>query len=229
MSERLFNIKAHSQDQYGVSKRTEYMESIIRDMKTKAFNDSAAQKFNMNLHETKQEDLPETEEELQLHMQLNYKQEVELAEEQAIDVLLKGNKYNLIRKRLIYDLTVLGLACVKTDFNWSEGVNIEYVDPANIVYSYTDSPYFEDIYYVGEVKSIPINELIKQFPELTQSELEDLVKNKSHHRTNHNSISTYNKEDNNTIQVLYFNYKTYKNEVYKINDTGTGSKKGFKK
>ena len=32
MAERMFNIKAHSQDQYGVSKRTEYMESVMRDM-----------------------------------------------------------------------------------------------------------------------------------------------------------------------------------------------------
>ena len=82
-------------------------------------------------------------------MQLNYKQAVELAEEQAINVLLEGNNYDLTRRRLIYDLTVLGIGCVKTNFNYSEGVTIEYVDPANLVYSRTESPYFEDIYYVG--------------------------------------------------------------------------------
>jgi len=226
MSERMFNVKAYSQDQYGVSKRTEYMESIIRDMKAKAFNDSAAQKFNMNLYETQQEDLPESEEELQLHMQLSYKQAVELAEEQAIDVLLKGNNYGLIRKRLIYDLTVLGIACVKTNFNWSEGVNIEYVDPANIVYSYTDSPYFEDLYYIGEVKTIPINELVREFPDLTQSDLEEIDKNYKWPLTRNIQKEIH---DKNKIQVLYFNYKTYMNDVYKLKEAGTGAEKVLQK
>ena len=228
MSERMFNVKAYSQDQYGVSKRTEYMESIVRDMKTKAFNDSAAQKFNMDLYETQQEDLPESEEELQLHMQLNYKQAVELAEEQAIDVLLKGNNYDLTRRRLIYDLTVLGIACVKTNFNFSEGVKIEYVDPANIVYSYTESPYFDDLYYIGEVKTIPINELVREFPDLTQSDLKEIEKDYKHP-----SIWTRNitKEinDKNKVQVLYFNYKTYMHDVYKLKEAGTGAEKVLQK
>ena len=85
-------------------------------------------------------ELPETKEELDLHMQLNYKQAVEIAEEQAINTLLEGNKYELTRKRFYYDLTVLGIGAVKTSFNTSEGVTINYVDPANLVYSHTESP-----------------------------------------------------------------------------------------
>ena len=140
-------------------------------------------------------------------------------------MLFEGNKYELIKKQFYYDLTVLGIGAVKTSFNTSEGVTIDYVDPANLVYSYTDSPYFDDIYYVGEVKSIPVNELAKQFPHLTESDLEDIMKNKPYNRSNYNSRHSDEKEDNNTIQVLYFNYKTYMNEVYKIKETGTGADK----
>jgi hypothetical protein len=181
--------------------------------------------FNMDLYENKKEDLPETKEELELHMQLTYKQAVEIAEEQALNVLMEGNNYELTKKRFYYDLTVLGIGAVKTSFNTSEGVTVDYVDPADLVYSYTDSPYFDDIYYVGEVKSIPVNELAKQFPHLTESELEDIMQNKSYNRSNYNSRYNYDKEDNNSIQVLYFNYKTYMNEVYKIKETGTGADK----
>jgi len=119
----------------------------------------------------------------------------------------------------------LGIGAVKTNFNTSEGVTIDYVDPANLVYSYTDSPNFDDIYYVGEVKSIPVNELAKQFPHLSESDLEDIMKNKSYNRSNYNSRHNQDKEDNNTIQVLYFNYKTYMNEVYKVKETATGADK----
>ena len=52
-----------------------------------------------------------------------------------------------LKKRLAYDLTVLGISCVKTNFNLANSVTVEYIDPANLVYSYTEDPNFEDIYY----------------------------------------------------------------------------------
>ena len=225
MSDRIYDVRAFSQDPYGVSKRTKYMEDIISDMQSKEFNDYVGQNLQIDLRKTNPETLPETQEELELHMQITYKQEAEIAEEQALKVLMEGNNYDLIQKRFYYDLTVLGIGAVKTSFNTSEGATIEYVDPANLVYSYTNSPYFEDIYYVGEVKTIPVNELAKQFPHLTKEDLQDIMKNKSNYKTN-NYHTHYNKrEDNNTIQVLYFNYKTYMNEVYKIKETGSGADK----
>jgi len=226
ISERTYDIKAYSQDPYGVTKRTEYMESVLRDMQTREFNDMAKTEFNIDLYENNKEDLPDTQEELELHMQLSYKQNVELAEEQALNVLMEGSKYELIKKQYYYDLAVLGIGAVKTSFNTSEGVVIDYVDPANLVYSHTDSPYFEDIYYVGEVKNIPINELVKQFPFLSQEDLEEIIKNKKYNQSNYNNNFTNVKEsDNNTVQILYFNYKTYMNETYKLKETGTGADK----
>jgi len=227
IAERTYDIKAFSQSPNGVEKRTKYMEAILSDMEMREFNEEVESRFNIDMKESSiaNEDLPESSEELGIHMQLNYKQAVELAEEQALSVLFEGNKYELTKKRFYQDLTVLGIGAVKTAFNTSEGVVIDYVDPANLVYSYTDSPYFDDIYYVGEVKTIPVNELAKEFPHLTESDLEDIMNNKSYNRSNYNSIHNYEKEDNNTIQVLYFNYKTYMNEVYKIKETGTGADK----
>ena len=225
IAERTYDVKAFSQSPNGVEKRTQYMERILSDMQMQEFNNEIDSRFGINMRESDMQELPGSEEELGIHMQLNYKQAVELAEEQALNVLFEGNKYELTKKRFYYDLTVLGIGAAKTCFNTSEGVTIDYVDPANLVYSYTDSPYFDDIYYVGEVKSIPVNELAKQFPHLTAEQLEDIMKNKSTTKnSNHNRYSS-DKEDNNKIQVLYFNYKTYMNEVYKIKETGTGADK----
>ena len=230
IAERTYDIKAYSQDPYGVSKRTAYMESILKDMRTREIADFAEQQMGINIRENKVEELPGTEEELMLNMQLTYKQSIELAEEQALNVLFEGSNYELIKKRFYYDLTVLGIGAVKTNFNTSEGVVVDYVDPADLVYSYTESPYFDDIYYVGEVKTIPTNELIKQFPNLSVEELNDIVKNKNYHQTNYNQTgSNLKEEDGNKIQVLYFNYKTYMNEVYKVKETGSGASKVLSK
>ncbi len=229
IAERTYDIKAYSQDPNGVAKRTKYMESVMDDMEFKDLNDLVSTQFNLDLRESEEPVLPQTIEELQLHMQLTYKQAVELAEEQALNVLLDGNKYELTKKRFFYDLTVLGIGAVKNNFSTSEGITVDYVDPADLVYSYTDSPYFDDIYYVGEVKSIPINELAKQFPHLDQEELEDIANKSNYNVTNKHNRYNSDKDDINRVQVLYFNYKTYMNEVYKVKQVGSGAEKVIEK
>ena len=224
ISERTFDINAYSQDPYGVSKRTAYMESVLRDMYTKELNQFVEKEFGVNMFENAPDTLPDTKEELEVHMQMGYKQAVEMANEQAINTLLNGNNYELTKKRFYYDLTTIGIGAVKNRFTLSEGVKVEYVDPANLVYSYTESPYFDDIYYVGEVKDVTINELKKEFPNLTDEQLKKVS------NTSYQSSSFYDRPlnnsatpDVNTVQVLYFNFKTYMNEVYKVKETATGA------
>ena len=226
ISERTFDIKAYSQDPHGISKRTKYMQNMLDDMEMQDYDEFFKSNYNINLASVPADELPDSKEELELHMQLSYKQNVELAEEQAINVLLEKNKYDLIRRRINYDLTVIGIGAVKNTFSKSEGVKVEYVNPADLVYSHTDSPYFEDIYYVGEVKVIPVNELKKQFPELSTEDLEEIMqqphsKKNGYNRTHLNDGYV----DRNQIEVLYFNYKTYMNEVYKVKTTGSGASK----
>lgn len=226
ISDRQFDIKAYSQDPYGVEKRTKYMEAIIRDMQTKELNEFAQKEFGVNLFESNVDVLPKNKEELDLHMQLSYKQQVELAEEQAITVLLDGNNYDLIKRRCNYDLTTIGIGAVKNTFSKAEGATVEYVDPVNLVWSYTDSPYFEDIYYVGEVKAVHLNELKKEFPWLTNDDLQKIAgQNTSNNGFYDRTLSNSDYDDSNTVQVLYFNYKTFTNEVYKVKETATGAAK----
>ena len=230
LADRMYDIKAYSQDPLSVDEKTKYLQDILADMSLRSLNEYNQEIFGINTRRSDLKDIPETKEEIQLHMQLTYKQNIEIAEEQALNTLMKGNNYDLIKKRFYYDLTVLGIGAVKTNFNTSEGITIEYVDPADLIYSYTESPYFDDLYYVGEVKKIPVNELAKQFPFLEQEDLEDIIKNKNYHQTNYDQGSAQYKEiDNNKVQVLYFNYKTYMNEVYKVKEVGSGAEKAIEK
>jgi len=225
ISERVFDIKAYSQDPYGVDKRTKYMESILIDMQNLELNKQVQDFYGISILENDAANIPENKEELELHMQLNYKQAVEIAEEQAINTLLEGNRYELTRKRFYQDLTILGIGAVKTTFNTSEGVVVDYVDPANLVWSYTENPYFDDIYYVGEVKTVPVNELVKEFPELTDEDLKDITNQSFKKAGYYSAHNDHDEIDKNQIQILYFNYKTYSKEVYKVKDTATGGTK----
>jgi len=223
MAQRNYEINCFSQDAYGVSKRTEYMESMLRDMRAKNFDKMVSEQLGMDLRENDTETLPDTEQELALHMQLSYKQAVELAEEQAINVLLEDSDYDLIRRRVLYDLTVLGIGATKTTFDFSDGAKAQYVDPTDLVYSHTESPYFEDLYYIGEMKEVPINELVKEFPELTESDIKDILDKYSY------PLDYVTNRDKNKVQVLYFNYKTHMNNVYKLKSTAAGGDKIIEK
>jgi len=228
IADRSFDLTAYSQDPYGVSKRTRYMESIIRDLQTEELNVFAQENFGINLFENNPDRLPDSEEELDLHMQLSYKQGIEIAEEEALSVMFDENRYDLTKKRYYYDLTTLGIGAVKNNFTESEGVTVEYVDPAYLIYSYTEDPYFQDIYYAGEVKFVPLNELKKQFPNLTEEQMEQIQQQGSQNYgvwNNNISNTNNNNRDQNIVQVLYFNYKTYMNEVYKVKETATGASK----
>jgi hypothetical protein len=160
-------------------------------------------------------------------MQLNYKQSVEIAEEELISNVLDYNKFSEIKKRLAYDLTVLGIAASKTSFNLSEGITIDYVDPANLVYSATDDPNFEDIYYVGEIKSLTLSEIKRLFPDLTDSELEQIQKYPG--RQNYARSDWQVQSDPEQHQVLFFEYKTYQDQVFKIKRTEQGLEKTLEK
>jgi len=227
MSQKTYDIKAFSQDPESLKKRTNYALAVMRDMYTQDLIQKANQITGGNFANSSlsANELPETREELELHMQLSYKQSVEIAEEEAINNVLAANKYDLVRRRLNYDLTVLGIAAVKTSFNKANGIVVDYVDPAYMVYSYTEDPNFEDIYYVGEVKAITIPELKKQFPNITEEEL----KNIQNMPGNNQYITGWGNYDENTVQVLYFEYKTYSNQVFKIKQTEFGLEKTIQK
>ena len=225
MSQRDYDIKAFAQDPESRKKRTNYAESLLRDIQARSFLQKAQDELGVDLWSTDApQNLPENKEELSLHMQLSYKQSIEIAEEEAISNVFAQNKYPQVKKRMLYDLVVLGIGAIKTNFNKSNGITVEYVDPANLVYSYTDDPNFQDIYYVGEVKMIHLAELKKQFPNLTDEELKRI----EDFPGTQNYLRNWNQTDD-YVAVLFFEYKTYSNQVFKIKYTDQGLEKALEK
>jgi len=230
MIDKGYTIKSFATDPFALKERTDYATAIMEDMYSQSFVEKIKQSTGANLYNTSSpEDLPKNKEELDLVMQLNYKQSVEIAEEELIENVFNANKYKEDQKRIAYDLAVLGIGASKTSFNLSEGVTVDYVDPAAIVYSYTEDPNFEDIYYVGEVKNLSLAEVKRQFPALTNGELEEIQKYRGPSQYS-NYVRNYGgQDDNNLISVLFFEYKTYTNQVFKIKKTDQGLEKTIEK
>ena len=217
MSDRLFKVKAYAQDAMSQAKRSKYQDMIEGQMVAKDLLQNIQEQTGVDPFIMNPDELPSTDEELSLYMQLNYKPAIEIAEEEAINTILDENNYQYIRKRCDYDLTVLGIGVEKHEFLPGAGVEISYVDPANIVYSYTEDPYFRDCFYWGEIKTLPITELMKIDPTLTREDLEEISKYSQSWYDYYNVAQYY--ENNifyrDTCTLLYYNYKTTQKIVYK--------------
>ena len=214
MSERLFKVKAYAQDALSQSKRSKYQNMIEGQMAAKPILETIQKKTGIDPFVMSPDELPTSDEELQLYMQLNYKPVIEIAEEEAINTLFDSNHYDDIRRRLDYDLMVLGISVAKHEFLPGTGVKISYVDPANVVYSYTEDPQFKDCFYWGEIKAVPITELLKIDPSLTNEEISKYGQS----WYDYYNVAQYYDNDiffRDTTTLMYFNYKTTKKIVYK--------------
>lgn len=225
MNDRLFKVKAYAQDSISLQKKSKYQDMVQADMLSKDILTDIKNNLGVDAFDTNPEDLPENDEELALYMELKYKPAIEIAEEEAINTILDQNNYNETRKRVDYDITTLGIGVVKHMFLPGDGVRVEYVDPANIVHSYTEDPNFKDCFYWGEIKTVPITELVKIDTTLTNEQLEEISKYSQAWYNYYSSSQFYSNSlfNNDTATLLYFNYKTTKRIVYKKKNLENGN------
>ena len=225
MNDRLFKVKAYAQDSISLQKKTRYQDMIQADMLSKDILIGIKDNLGVDAFDTNPDELPENDEELALYMELKYKPAIEIAEEEAINTILDQNNYNETRKRIDYDIATLGMGVVKHMFLPGAGVKIEYVDPANIVHSYTEDPNFKDCFYWGEIKTVPITELVKIDTTLTNEQLEEISKYSQSWYNYNSSSQFYNNSlfSKDSATLLYFNYKTTKKIVYKKKNLDNGN------
>ena len=230
MVDKGYEIKAFANDPFAIKERTDFAFNALRDIINKEQIEQLNALTGGNFYASADPgSLPATQEELDLYLQLDYKQSIEIAEEEVINNVFDFNKYDETKRKIAYDLTVLGIGASKTSFNLSEGIKVNYVDPAALVYSYTEDTNFDDIYYVGEVKNLSLSEVKKQFPNLTNSDLEEIQKYRGPSNYS-NYVRNYSgNNDDNLVSILFFEYKTYANQVFKLKYTDQGLEKILEK
>lgn len=231
MQNRLYDVQVDAVDALSSNKKAAYKLSLQAEMRNKDDLMEIQAMTGRDMFDNDPNTLPANPDELELHLQLNYKDDIEVAQEKAIENVLKLNNYDHIKTQIDRDQTVIGISSVKHSYNMHDGIKIEYVDPANLIWSPTEDPNFEDCYYFGEVKNVNVTELKKIDSSLTQEDIKEISKLSSkfdsyqgirggHHTDNF---------DHNTATLLYFCYKTDKNIVYKKKKTTLGGDKVLKK
>jgi hypothetical protein len=227
MSSRQYEVKAEAVDSISSTKKDNYKKDIQKAMNAYPLLKDAKELLNIDLFPIPEKEMPKDKQELDLQMEF-YKDEIEIAEEKAIDNVFKLNNYDLIKRRLDQDVTEIGISAAKHSFDTHNGIKIDYCDPANMVWSPTEDPTFQDCYYFGEVKNVNITELKKINPDLSQEDIKEISKLASKWDAYQNiqgGNSTGGNINNNSATLLYFSYKTDLNIVYKKKKNSNGGDK----
>jgi len=228
MADRGYSIRATSIDPIGYTERLAYREQIENDRLAKDIIVKAKETFGVDVGSMPVEQLPETDEELNLHMDLEYKQSIEISQELAIEEVFSANRYNDKIDRLNKKaLTIDGVAWVKHRFVPNKGILVEWVDAMNKIHSYTDDPYFSDCFYHGEFKTVPLSEVYTDYQWLNESQnvgIKQQIENSSNSWWEYN-LTPVNEQIKGTCNLLYFTYKTTRPRKKTIKSKATGEKK----
>jgi len=155
-----YDVKAKSIDPIAAKERLDKKKRMFAEMITKDFVNNLENETGVPL--SNNGFIADSNEEIEMFMALNYKQNVEIALEKAIEYTLDINDYDEVKRNMIRDLVVLGLCAAKTEMSKTEGVKIRHVDPANLITSFSAKPDFKNIRHAGEVYSITIADLKQQ-------------------------------------------------------------------
>ena len=226
--DRGYSIRATSIDPIGYTERIAYREQIETDRNAKDIIVKAKETFGVDVGSMPVEQLPESDAELDLHMQLEYKQSIELSQELAIEEVMANNRYDdkidRINKR---NLAICGVAWTKHRFVEGKGIIIEDVNPENKIQSYTEDTFFNDCFYHGEYKQVPLSQILTEYQWLNQPGNEDI---KQQIGFASEGWWTYCNTPNpdrikGTASLLYFTYKTTRQRQNKIKTKATGERR----
>lgn len=217
MADRMYSIRAEAQDAVSAEKKNVFQDMVEADMVAKDFLLKTKEEFGVDAFNVNPDELPENDEEMELYMNLKYKPSIEIAEEIAIDTILKMSDFKLIEEMIDKDQTEIGVSWVKHQFMPGEGVRVEYVDPANMIWSYSEKPDFSDCFYFGEIKQIHYTEILKIVPDITDEELK-VIRDSGSAWNNYYPIIRRYQDDiflSDVVNLIYFNYKSSKKYVHK--------------
>lgn len=231
ISERMYKVRAEAVDIMSAEKKNAFQDMVEANMNAKDALVNIKKDFGVDAFDIPVQDIPEDQTELNLYMQLKYKPSIEIAEECAIETVLNTNKFYETQKKIIYDIATLGIGIGKHEFEVNNGIVAKYVDPQNVVYSYTESRTFDDCFYWGEVKRVPLTEIYKIKPDISDEEMEKVAQYGSAFYDYYGIMRNYVNDlfQRDTVTLLYFNYKTTHHFTYKKKKTASGFEKVIKK
>lgn len=223
MVNRNYSIKAKAIDPVSEENKQAYRKRIESDQNTLPIIKKAKEDFGMDIASMPIDELPVNKEELNIHMQMEWKPSNCLSNQLAIATVMEDNEYNLvINRQIVRDLVVDGVGCNFTRLNPSKGIIQKRIDASDLVYSPTKDPYFRDCFYKGHVEQVLVSDIFIEYPELlNEPEVKKEIVESGQSWAVRNDLSKSNSLKGST-NILYFTYKTFRERASKIKKKANG-------
>jgi hypothetical protein len=225
MSNRKYSIVAKAIDPVSQDNKQAYRKRIESDQNTLPIIQQAKEASGLDIAAMPIDQIPETKEELDLHLQMEWKPSNCLSNQLAIATVMAENEYDLVIKRQIErDLVIDGIGCNFTRLNPAKGIIQKRIDGAYLVYSTTKDPYFRDCFYKGHVEQVLISDICIEYPELLNFENTEVKKEIESSGASWSQLHGLSKSNNlkGTTNLLYFTYKTFRERASKVKKKANG-------
>ena len=229
-SERFFNIRAEATDKYSTDLRDDYKKYLENLMFSKSMLEDANNLLGIDMLSNADTATPESQEEIELHMKLNYKSNVEVATEEAIKFTFDINDFEEEQLKMLESVFDNGVCFGKHYTDPTRGIVLEWADEADMVYSYPKDKDFRNVYYYGQVDRITIGELKRMSGNrFTNEQLRDMAMASADWTSYHNLTNTlyydYDDFDYYMVNIMHFTFQAQNTIVHKKKNMKNG---GFK-
>lgn len=210
IDESLFKPRAEAIDITAVNEKKNYFKKLDEDFYTQDFAKIISEGLGVNIGTP---NLPKNQKELNIR-KIEYKPRIEIAQELAIENVLKHQKFEAIKDKCDEDLFDLGFCVVRHYTDKSEGIKIKYVDPYNYIHNSFEIDDGRDIRYHGVIQQGTIGELMKESDSLTGDEL-----NKIYNYALGNPDGTekfdYSEDSDRLLEYISFSYLIPESRIFK--------------
>ncbi|WP_062057409.1 hypothetical protein [Aquimarina longa] len=211
--EDLYRTDISAIDRIATLDKKKYKEKLQKYMRTKSMLEKTKQTLGIDL--VPKGFIPQDDEELDMHMSLDYKPKIEIAEEELITYVKLCNDWKVTKSMVDRDLVENALGSVRCYTEKTNGVVLKYVDIENYLHSYTQRTDFSDCHYHGVVEKLTISEIkrVSGFDDMTLRRIAQAYSSLNGNATY--DISDFDHIEINEVldlkvSVLYYTYKTSK-------------------
>lgn len=210
-----YEISSKAIDKKSVSKK----ENIKKDLIHKVLNKDFYKKIYESMGMENKMDTPlDSLEDVELYMDMSFKDIVEIAVEVMVDSVFQLNDKKEIKRQLLEDLVCCGIAGTRVYLDPNYGARIRVIDPENLIYSNSQKGHFKDIKYAGELISTTVGELgrISGFSRDIMEKIAKSVAGKNGNPEKYrrdgitatNNANNYYEYDDFTVTYMSFAFKT---------------------
>lgn len=227
IDESLFKPKAEATDITAVNRKKEFIKKLEEQYYTQDIAKIVSQGIGTDITP---QNMPKDDKELEVRI-LEFKPKIEIAQELAIESVMKQEDFEKIKDKIDEDLFDCGLGVGRTYTDYTEGIKLKYVDIYDYIHSSFEMDNGKDIRYHGVVEVDTIGSLIKEAgvdkdgnSNMSADDLQAIYK-KAMGSSEQNPKFDMEEDSNRLVEYIVFAYPVTLSRVYKKRKKAGGTMK----